>query len=128
MGRWLNHSYGCVRRFCMPIYEYQCKKCGEFEVMQKITDESLKRCPTCRGKVTKLMSSTSFQLKGTGWYATDYARKEGKAKDSSGESKDSKDSNADKSASATESKSSKTDTKSKAADPKGSASKEATAA
>jgi len=60
----------------MPIYEYQCKKCGEFELMQRITDAPLTRCPTCRGKVTKLISNTSFQLKGSGWYATDYARKD----------------------------------------------------
>jgi len=62
----------------MPIYEYQCKKCGEFETMQKITEKPLRRCPTCRGKVTKLMSNTSFQLKGTGWYATDYGSKDSK--------------------------------------------------
>src|SRR5512143_4083426 len=59
----------------MPIYEYLCRKCGEFEVTQKITEPRLTRCPSCQSKVTKLMSSTSFQLKGTGWYATDYAGK-----------------------------------------------------
>ena len=58
----------------MPIYEYRCAKCGEFEEMQRITDPPLTRCPTCRGKVTRLISSTSFQLKGSGWYVTDYAR------------------------------------------------------
>jgi putative FmdB family regulatory protein len=71
----------------MPIYEYLCKKCGEFELMQRITDDPLTRCPTCRGKVTKLISNTSFQLKGSGWYVTDYARKDGKAKDTTNESK-----------------------------------------
>ncbi len=60
----------------MPIYEYRCQKCGDFEVTQKITDNALGRCPTCKGKVRKLISNTSFQLKGTGWYATDYARKD----------------------------------------------------
>jgi putative FmdB family regulatory protein len=59
----------------MPIYEYRCEQCGEFEVMQKITGRPLAKCPTCRSKVTKLISNTSFQLKGTGWYATDYAHK-----------------------------------------------------
>jgi len=59
----------------MPIYEYRCEQCGEFEVMQKITGPPLAKCPTCRSKVTKLISNTSFQLKGTGWYATDYGRK-----------------------------------------------------
>ncbi len=59
----------------MPTYEYQCAKCGEFEVSQRITDDPLKRCPTCRGKVKKLISNTSFQLKGSGWYQTDYGSK-----------------------------------------------------
>jgi putative FmdB family regulatory protein len=59
----------------MPIYEYQCQKCGTFEATQKITDKPLAKCPTCKGKVKKLISNTSFQLKGTGWYVTDYARK-----------------------------------------------------
>ena len=60
----------------MPIYEYRCEDCGDFEVTQKIKDKSLTRCPTCKGKVKKLISNTSFQLKGTGWYVTDYPRKE----------------------------------------------------
>ena len=60
----------------MPIYEYQCQKCGTFEVTQRITEKPLSKCPTCKGKVKKLISNTSFQLKGTGWYVTDYARKE----------------------------------------------------
>lgn len=59
----------------MPIYEYQCQKCGTFEATQRITDKPLAKCPTCKGKVKKLISNTSFQLKGTGWYVTDYARK-----------------------------------------------------
>jgi putative FmdB family regulatory protein len=60
----------------MPIYEYQCQKCGTFELTQRITDKPLSKCPTCKGKVKKLISNTSFQLKGTGWYITDYARKD----------------------------------------------------
>ena len=59
----------------MPIYEYQCQTCGTFETTQKITDKPLVKCPTCKGKIKKLISNTSFQLKGTGWYVTDYARK-----------------------------------------------------
>ena len=59
----------------MPIYEYQCAKCGTFEVTQRITEKPLGKCPTCKGRVKKLISNTSFQLKGTGWYITDYARK-----------------------------------------------------
>ncbi len=60
----------------MPIYEYQCTKCGEiFEAFQKITDDPLNECKFCRGKVEKLISHSSFQLKGSGWYLTDYARR-----------------------------------------------------
>ena len=58
----------------MPIYEYRCEKCGDFEQMQRITEPALERCPTCRRKVSRLISNTSFQLKGSGWYVTDYAR------------------------------------------------------
>jgi putative FmdB family regulatory protein len=59
----------------MPIYEYQCQKCGTFETTQRITEKPLSKCPTCKGRIKKLISNTSFQLKGTGWYITDYARK-----------------------------------------------------
>jgi putative FmdB family regulatory protein len=62
----------------MPIYEYRCTACGkDFERLQKMTDNPLQECPFCRGKVRKLLSNTSFHLKGTGWYVTDYARKSG---------------------------------------------------
>ncbi len=60
----------------MPIYEYQCTKCGEvFEAFQKINDKPLRQCKFCHGKVDRLISQSSFQLKGGGWYLTDYARK-----------------------------------------------------
>jgi putative FmdB family regulatory protein len=58
----------------MPIYEYQCPNCGTFEVTQRITENPLKKCPTCKAKVERIISNTSFILKGGGWYATDYAR------------------------------------------------------
>ena len=62
----------------MPIYEYICEKCGShIELIQKISDAPLKRCSKCKGKLEKTVSRTSFQLKGSGWYATDYSRKEG---------------------------------------------------
>ncbi len=70
----------------MPIYEYKCMVCGHrFERLQSITDEPVRVCPKCGGSVKKLISNTSFILKGTGWYVTDYARKNGasKAKESS---------------------------------------------
>jgi len=60
----------------MPIYEYKCRKCGkQFEAFQGITDPELKSCQFCKGSVKKLMSMSSFSLKGSGWYATDYAGK-----------------------------------------------------
>jgi putative FmdB family regulatory protein len=65
----------------VPVYEYQCTSCGrKVEVMQRITDEPLKKCPYCKGQLRRLISLTSFQLKGNGWYATDYKDKDKKAK------------------------------------------------
>ena len=59
----------------MPLYEYQCKKCNKvFEVMQKFSDEPLKKHEGCGGKVEKQMSAPAFHLKGTGWYVTDYGK------------------------------------------------------
>ena len=66
----------------MPIYEYSCKKCGKtIEVIQKFSDAALKKHQGCGGALTKLVSASGFQFKGTGWYVTDYARK-GKGGDS----------------------------------------------
>lgn len=66
----------------MPIYEYACERCHEeFEVEQRITDAPLKRCPSCRSpKVKRLISQTSFVLKGSGWYSDLYSSsKDGKS-------------------------------------------------
>jgi putative FmdB family regulatory protein len=77
----------------MPIYEYKCKKCGsEFEVFQKISEADAKSCKFCHGPVNKLMSLSSFQLQGSGWYVTDYAGKKPNVKDEKpGGSEDKKD-------------------------------------
>ncbi len=90
----------------MPIYEYRCSACGhELEVLQKMSDKTLTDCPSC-GKATlsKLVSAAGFQLKGSGWYVTDFRDKkkpagpsgdkggeksDGKAASKSGESSDS---------------------------------------
>jgi len=57
----------------MPIYEYKCTKCEQsFEIMQKITDTPLSVCSSCGGELKKLITSTSFVLKGSGWYVSDY--------------------------------------------------------
>ncbi len=59
----------------MPIYEYQCIKCGNVdEVIQKITDEPKVHCSKCAGDLHKLISQSTFHLKGSGWYVTDYAK------------------------------------------------------
>ena len=66
----------------MPIYEYSCSKCGKtIEVIQKFSDPVLKKHQGCGGALTKLISASGFQFKGSGWYVTDYARK-GKGGDS----------------------------------------------
>ena len=59
----------------MPLYEYQCPKCGVFELIRKFSDEPVTTCPTCGSEVQKLASAPAFHLKGTGWYVTDYAKK-----------------------------------------------------
>jgi putative FmdB family regulatory protein len=72
----------------MPLYEYQCEKCGhQFELIRKFSDPPLEVCPKCGGKVRKLMSSPAIQFKGTGWYITDYAKKDQVAPTKSGEHK-----------------------------------------
>ncbi|HVF27877.1 MAG TPA: zinc ribbon domain-containing protein [Pyrinomonadaceae bacterium] len=68
----------------MPIYEYTCQKCNaHVEVMQRISDKPLSRHSECGGKLEKEWSQTSFQLKGAGWYVTDYANKKPDAKEKS---------------------------------------------
>jgi putative FmdB family regulatory protein len=91
----------------MPLYEYQCTKCGvRFEKIQKFSDPLVDTCPTCGGKVEKLLSAPAFTFKGSGFYITDYSRKgetaagekaerAGKS-GSSGESKESKESGGSK--------------------------------
>ncbi|MCW8930510.1 MAG: zinc ribbon domain-containing protein [Gammaproteobacteria bacterium] len=58
----------------MPIYEYLCNGCGhEMELIQKMSDDPMKDCPVCKeSKLKKLISSTGFRLKGSGWYETDF--------------------------------------------------------
>ena len=71
----------------MPIYEYMCQKCGrKHEAIQKFSEPPLSECPRCKGKLKKLISNSSFILKGSGWYVTDYARKD-QAKSGSGNGK-----------------------------------------
>ena len=100
----------------MPLYEYQCKKCGHrFERIQKFSDPPVKKCPECGGKVEQLLSAPAVQFKGSGWYVTDYAKKPAggaaKSDSSDGKSDSSKDSGKKDSKAKTESTSKSTDKK-----------------
>ncbi len=93
----------------MPIYEYQCEECGVFEQIQKITEDAFKICPKCSGKsIKRLVSQTSFHLKGSGWYKTDY----GSSGSGSGASSSSKGTAAVKSKDSSDSKKNDSQTKS----------------
>lgn len=61
----------------MPIYEYQCSACHHaFDVLQKMSDDAVKQCPECKkDTAVKLVSAAGFQLKGSGWYETDFKNK-----------------------------------------------------
>jgi putative FmdB family regulatory protein len=60
----------------MPLYEYECKKCGHrFEKIQLFSDPMLKKCPECGGKIEQMISAPAIQFKGSGWYVNDYAKK-----------------------------------------------------
>ena len=75
----------------MPLYEYQCKKCGHrFEKIQKFSDKPVKKCPECGGPVEQTISAPAVQFKGSGWYVTDYAKKSTAPSSDSG-SKESKE-------------------------------------
>ncbi len=104
----------------MPIYEYLCEKCGhEFEREQRITADPIKTCPECKArKVKKLISQTSFVLKGGGWYNDLYSSTK---KDEKSEGSDSKADSAKADKSDTSDKSAKSDdSKSKSGDDSGS--------
>ena len=61
----------------MPLYEYECKKCGHrFEKIQKFSDKMVKKCPECGGQVEQMISAPAVQFKGSGWYVTDYPKKD----------------------------------------------------
>ena len=66
----------------MPIYEYTCQKCGHhLEVMQKMSDKPLSKCPECKGTLEKIFAPTAVQFKGSGWYVSEYTTR-GKAETS----------------------------------------------
>jgi putative FmdB family regulatory protein len=106
----------------MPLYEYQCQKCGHrFERIQKFSDPLVKKCPECGGKVEQLVSAPAVQFKGSGWYVTDYAKKpaaSGSSSDSGAKSDSTKDSSDSKESKDTKDKKSKTEASSKKSEKK----------
>jgi putative FmdB family regulatory protein len=71
----------------MPLYEYQCTKCKHrFERIRKFSDRPITKCPECGSKVEQLISAAAVQFKGSGWYATDYAKKSSSGSSDSGSS------------------------------------------
>ena len=89
----------------MPIYEYECEKCGGIvEKFQNCSDKPLKKCENCSGKLHKIISQSTFHLKGTGWYVTDYAGKSQASASTSASADTTSDSKGDQKASKTEKK------------------------
>lgn len=79
----------CARPYnrSVPLYEYECQACHfRFEKLQRLSDPPPKKCPECGGKIVQMMSTSSVQFKGSGWYVSDYQRK-GSGGDSTGEKK-----------------------------------------
>jgi len=70
----------------MPLYEYECDNGHRFEMIRKFSDPPIAVCPTCGAPVHKLISSPAFQFKGSGWYVTDYARKDSGSAKTEGDS------------------------------------------
>lgn len=92
----------------MPIYEYQCQACDHrLEALQRISEPPLATCPECGGELRKLVSAPAFQFKGSGWYVTDYARKDGEKKGKEAASPDKPEKKEEKAAPAEGSKSAK---------------------
>ena len=105
----------------MPLYEYQCTKCGHrFEKIQKFSDKMVKKCPDCGGQVEQMISAPAVQFKGSGWYVTDYAKKSSSPGSTGSGDSASKDKKDDKSKSESGSK----DSSSKETSSKESSSKE----
>ena len=105
----------------MPLYEYECEACGHrFEKIQKFSDPLEDKCPKCGGQVHKLMSSPAIQFKGSGFYITDYAKKDhvASANADSAQEKAGKDDSSEKKSETTEKKSETAEKKSETAEKK----------
>jgi putative FmdB family regulatory protein len=96
----------------MPLYEYECKKCGHrFERIQRFSDPLVKKCPECGGKVEQVLSAPAVQFKGSGWYVTDYAKKSSAGSSTKSESESKSDSAKKETKAKTESTSKSSDKK-----------------
>lgn len=96
----------------MPLYEYRCRQCHSvLEILQRASDEPLKICPKCGGELQKLISRSAIQFKGSGWYVTDYARRQpnnGQSSHGNGQEKEKKEAVAKKETESIDTSSSKT--------------------
>ena len=94
----------------MPLYEYACDSCGEtIEALQRFSDPPLETCASCGGTLEKLISAPSIQFKGSGWYVTDYARKDAASKNT--ETKNTETTKADPAKASSESTATKAESK-----------------
>jgi putative FmdB family regulatory protein len=101
----------------MPLYEYECGACGHrFEAIQKFSDSPLEKCPKCGGALRKLQAAPAFHLKGSGWYATDYGKKDSGTKDSGTKDQDSGTKDSSSSSTKTDTPAATTDTSAKKTD------------
>jgi len=108
----------------MPLYEYKCDNCGDvFEVRQKFADEPLTVHEKCGGPVHRLMSTPSFQFKGSGWYVTDYGKGNNGSKKSDKESREKESKEGKESKPSSDTKSDTNTTESKPAESKSAESK-----
>jgi len=119
----IEFTFCCETSESMPLYEYECKKCGHrFEKIQKFSDKMVKKCPECGGAVEQMISAPAVQFKGSGWYVTDYAKKPSTG--SSSGSSDSSNKNEGPASAKDSGKESKKEEKTKSESAKDSSSKE----
>jgi len=107
----------------MPLYEYECEAGHRFEIIQKFSDPPVEKCAKCGAPVHKVQSAPAFHLKGSGWYITDYAKKDAPGAKTEKESKDAKDGAAKTEKSEKPEKSEKTGTAEKSEKPEKTATK-----
>ena len=106
----------------MPIYEYRCDKGHEFEVLQRMSDDSLTSCEVCNAPAQRVLSAPAVHFKGSGFYSTDYAKKKGKDSSPPPDSSSSSDTKTKKSESSSSSSASSSSSSSSSSNGSGSGS------